>query len=130
MSSFRYALSGGSWELIAYTEEGSGAAFAFPKETFGEISVGSHSYPLKQGRVSIGMNGFADGEYTPYLISGDKKSALPKIRKNGNKITFIGYSTPELCVKFDELRRLKRGFRELNEKYKALEDYVFGKGLF
>lgn len=130
MSSFRYALTGGSWELISYSEEGVGASFAFPKETVGEISIGAHSYPLKLGRASIGMGGFADGVYTPYLISNDKKAALPTIRKSGNKITFTGYGAPELCAKFDELRRLKRTCRELGEKYRALEEYVFGKGLF
>lgn len=130
MSSFRYGMSGGSWELIAYSEEGAGAAFAFPKETSGEIYLGSHSYPLKQGRVSITAAGLADGVYTPHLLSKDKKMALPAIRKCGNKITFIGYTTPELCEKFDEVRRLKRVCRELGEKYKALEEYVFGKGLF
>ncbi len=130
MSSFRYALAGGSYELISYSEEGAGASFAFPKETSGEISIGLHSYPLSQGRASVGMKSLADGVYTPYLISRDKKAALPAIRKSGNKITFIGYTTPELCAKFDELRRLKRTCRELGEKYRALEEYVFGKGLF
>ena len=130
MSSFRYALTGGSWELISYSEEGVGASFAFPKETVGELRVGSHSYPLTLGRVSVGMAGFADGIYTPYLVSGDKRAALPAIRKSGNKITFIGYGAPELCAKFDELRRLKRLCRELGEKYKTLEEYVFGKGIF
>ena len=130
MSSFRYALTGGSWELISYSEEGGGASFAFPKDTQGELSLGNHSYPLRLGRVNIGMSGFADGVYTPYLVSGDKRAALPQIRKSGNKITFTGYTTPELCAKFDELRRLKRAYRELSEKYKTLEEYVFGKGLF
>lgn len=130
MSSFRYALSAGSWELVSYSEEGGGASFAFPKETSGEVLLGSRTYPLSQGRVSISTGALSDGVYTPSLVLRDKKVALPAIRKCGNKITFVGYTTPELCAKFDELRRLKRACRELGEKYRTLEEYVFGKGLF
>ena len=130
MSSFRYALSGGAWELISYSEEGPGAYFAFPKETCGELLLGSQRHPLSQGRVSVSTGALSDGVYTPHLVLRDKKAALPAIRKCGNKITFVGYTTPELCAKFDELRRLKRACRELGEKYRTLEEYVFGKGLF
>ena len=129
MSSFRYILSHGAYELAAYSEGCGGADFLFPKETRGEIIIGEHSYPLLLGKVSVRLNGFADGVYTPYLLSGEHKIELPAIRKIGNKITFIGYTASEMCTKFDELRRLRKGYRELSEKYKALEEYVFGKGI-
>ena len=130
MSSFRYIFSQGAYELAAYSGEGAGAEFIFPRETRGELRISGHAYTLRDGRTDIKMNGFADGEYTPYLVSGDKKAKLPMIRKSGNSITFVGYSIPEMCGKFDELRRLKKVCRELSEKYKSLEEYVFGKGLF
>ncbi len=116
--------------LAEYGEEGAGAEFIFPRETLGSLAVGSQSYPLSRGRVAFGMRGAPDGIYRPRLISGEREYALPEISKNGNLITFVGYSKEELCAALDELRRLKRGYRELSERYKTLEEYVFGKGIF
>lgn len=130
MSKFKFIFSYGKYELSAYSDEGSGATFAFPEKTEGAISVGGHSYPLAFGRVRLDMNGFADGGYTPLLVLGEESFPLPEIKKNGNKITFSGYNDSEICKKFDEIRALRRSVRELKEKQRALEEYVFGKGLF
>ena len=130
MSRFRYVFSHGAYELASLSEDGGGAEFIFPKETRGELIIGGHAYPLSAGVASIGLCGFADGVYTPTLASGERRLTLPSIRKSGNRISFVGYSASEICERFDELRRLKKLCRELSEKYKSLEEYVFGKGIF
>ena len=130
MSKFRFIMSRGELLLAEYREEGVGAEFVFPKETVGSLTVGSQSYPLSCGRVTFGMRGAPDGSYRPRLITGDGEYTLPEISKSGNLITFVGYSKEEMCAAFDELRRLKKSYRELAERYKIIEEYVFGKGIF
>ena len=130
MSKFRFIFSRGSCELASYEASSGAAEMLFPRGTYGEVAVGEASYPLSSGKAQVKLAGFADGIYRPTLKYGDKEYSLPKLKKEGNVISFVGYSTEELCERFDELRRTRTALRELTEKYKQLEEYVFGKGLF
>ena len=130
MSKLRFIFSRGSCELASYNASGTAAELTFPKGTFGEVGVGEATYPLSSGRCLITLRGFADGKYHPTLKYGDKEYSLPELEKKGNIIKFTGYTTEDLCERFDELRRARASLRELGEKYKLLEEYVFGKGLF
>ena len=130
MSKFRFVFCRGSCELASYEASGGAAEMLFPKGTYGEVAVGEATYPLVSSRAQMRLAGFADGVYRPKLRYGEREYALPEVKKEGNKISFVGYSTEELCERFDELRRARIALRELGEKYKQLEDYVFGKGLF
>ena len=130
MSKLRLTFSNGSCELVSYDPSGTAAELIFPKGTYGEIRVGEVIYPLSSGRAIVRLSGFADGRYRPTLKYGDKEYSLPELTREGNKITFSGYTTKDICEKFDELRRTRSALRELSEKYKLLEEYVFGKGLF
>lgn len=130
MSKFKFILQRGELCLAEYSEAGAGAEFIFPKETRGSLTVAATSYPLALGRTSITMRGAKDGVYTPRLVGENGETPLPEIKKEGNLITFVGYSDSELCRGFDEIRKLKKSYRELSERYKALETYVYGKGIF
>lgn len=130
MSKFTFVRIGKGYELSRYSNNSRMAEFQFPKDTRGYISIGSHSFTLSFGKTEANLNGFKDGEYIPKLITEQEEFLLPKIRKCGNEISFAGYSDEELCSKFDELRKLRHTLRELCEKYKTLEEYVFGKGIF
>lgn len=130
MSKFRFVFSRGECELASYEGSSGAAEMLFPRGTYGEIAVGEATYPLSSGRAQVKLSGFADGIYRPTLKYGDKEYALPELKKEGNKISFVGYTAEQLCERFDELRRARIALRELGEKYKQLEEYVFGKGLF
>ena len=130
MSRLRFIFSRGVCELASYDASGGGAEMIFPKGTYGEVAVGEATYPLSSGRALVKLAGFADGIYRPVLKYGDREYSLPEIKKEGNRISFVGYTTEQLCERFDELRRARTTLRELTEKYKQLEEYVFGKGLF
>ena len=130
MSKMRFIFSRGRCELAGYDSAGGAAEMVFPKFTCGEVIVGEVAYPISSGRANVRLCGFADGRYRPTLRCGDTEYPLPEIEKRGNVITFVGYTTEELCAEFDELRRARASLRELSEKYKLLEEYVFGKGLF
>lgn len=130
MSRMRFIFSHGECVLASYDQTGAVAEMIFPKGTYGEITVGEAVYPLTLCKAQVRLAGFADGRYRPTLRYGDREYPLPEIEKRGNVITFAGYTTEELCLRFDELRRARTALHELSEKYKLLEEYVFGKGLF
>ena len=130
MSKFRFIFSRGACELASYEESGGAAEMLFPRGTYGEVAVGEAVYPLVSGKAQVKLAGFADGIYRPTLRYGDREYTLPEVKKEGNIISFVGYSTEEMCERFGELRRARTALRELGEKYKQLEDYVFGKGIF
>ena len=130
MSKFRFVFSRGECEFASYEGSGGAAEMLFPRGTYGEIAVGEATYSLSSGRAQVKLSGFADGIYRPTLKYGDKEYSLPELKKEGNKISFVGYTAEQLCERFDELGRARIALRELGEKYKQLEEYVFGKGLF
>lgn len=130
MSKFRFIFTRGACELAAYEASNGAAKMVFPKGTYGEVAVGEACYPLVSGKAQVKLSGFADGIYRPTLKYGDREYSLPELKKEGNTIGFVGYTTEQMCERFDELRRVRTALRELTEKYKQLEEYVFGKGLF
>ena len=130
MSRLRFIFSRGACELASYEASDGAAEMLFPKGTYGEVTVGEAAYPLSSGRAQVRLSGFADGIYAPTLKYGDREYSLPRLKKEGNKIGFVGYTAEELCEKFDELRRTRASVRDLTEKYKQLEEYVLGKELF
>lgn len=130
MSRLKLIFDHGSCVLASYSDVGVAAELVFPRGTYGEVAVGETIYPLASGKATVRLSGFADGIYRPTLRYGEHEYALPELQKVGNRVTFPGYTTEELCKKFDELRRARAALRELGEKYKQLEEYVLGKGLF
>ena len=130
MSKFRFIFTRGACELAAYEASSGAAEMLFPNGTYGEVAVGEASYPLASSKAQVKLAGFADGIYRPTLKYGDREYSLPALKKEGNNISFVGYTTEQMCERFDELRRVRTALRELTEKYKQLEEYVFGKGLF
>ena len=130
MSRMRFIFSRGRCELASYDSSGASAEMLFPRSTCGEVRVGEVSYPITSGRAQLRLSGFADGRYRPTLHCGGNEYPLPELEKRGNVVSFAGYTTEELCARFDELRRARTAIGELSEKYKLLEEYVFGKGLF
>lgn len=130
MSKFRYVFSKGGCELVSYSSEGHGLELIFPRGSSGEVHIASHCYPVVSGCARPNLTGYADGVYSPSLVCGEREYPLTPIKKDGNRITHPGYTTEELCNKFDEIRRNRSALRELSEKYKQLEEYVLGKGIF
>ena len=130
MSRFRYVFSHGSYELASSDSSGRGAVLVFPKDTYGEVRIDSHSFPIISGRATLSLSNLADGIYTPRLRCRESEFELPPIKKEGNRVYNPGYTADELCEKFDELRRTRSSLRELSEKCKQLEEYILGKGIF
>ena len=130
MSKFRFIFYRGSLELATYDEGSSGAELIFPQGTCGEVRVGGFTVPLISGRAVLRLGSLADGRYTPVLNYNGESYPLADIKKEGRRIVFAGYTSGDLCEKFDELRRLRSALRELAEKYKLLEEYILGKGIF
>lgn len=130
MGRFRYIFSHGKCELAFSDSSGRDAELIFPRGVSGEVRIGTHTVPLVSGRGSLRITTLADGIYVPVLIRGEEETALPPLKKEGNRVTNPGYTPDELCEKFDELRRTRSALRELTEKCKQLEEYILGKGIF
>ena len=130
MSKFKFIFSRGECELASYDSSGAGAEIVFPKGTSGEVKVGAKSFPVASGRAQLHLAGIEDGIYRPTLLYGGREYELSAIKKEGNRVLHPGYTTEELCAKFDEQRRTRSALRELSERYNKLEEYVLGKGIF
>ena len=130
MSKFKFIFSRGECELASYDSSGAGAEIIFPKGTSGEVKVGNQSFPLVSGRALLHLAGIKDGLYQPTLCYGEREYKLATVKKDGNRVLHPGYTTDELCAKFDEQRRIRSALRELSERYNKLEEYVLGKGIF
>ena len=131
MTEIRCEIFDGEAEIVGFTSDG-GRELVFRIEggADGFVSMDGVAARLKEGTASIDSRLVSDGELTPILILKDRRIPLPRIKKNGSRVTLA--RCDEEYVRAISLRahRLTRRVSELEQTIETLRERVYGTTVF
>ena len=104
------------------------ALFIFPTEEDGYLSVGPRIIKMKRGRAEVDLSCLSDGTQGCYLCIEGIRYELPALEKLGR---FFRMSSPpegSLMARVAYLKELEKRLDTLEERLRAAEEKIFGKG--
>lgn len=96
----------------------------------GTMVIGSVAARLSAGIAHLDLSSLPDGEYTPILFSGSKKTSLEKIKLFGGRITRVTLDPEVIERLLHRVRELEEAQCILASRLEVCEMAIHPKALF
>lgn len=104
--------------------------FLFSPSLEGYVTVGERAYEVTDGRVAIPYSELPKGEFTPELITKERKWRLPKLMHTGDTVIPKPYDDECIDALIRELKEIKSELVRLATEATKLKEKVYGTLFF
>ncbi len=130
MAKFVFELFDGYAETSLFLPISGDPVFLFSPSLTGYVTVGDRAYEVTDGRVSIPISELPVGDFSPELISKNKRWLLPCLVFDGETVSPKPYDDEYIRALSRELHEMSKEIEALIAEAKKIKETVYGKLLF
>ncbi len=131
MNKMTLEIIGDGCEMISFDGDGGGiVSLEFSEEVEGYICLAHLAVRIEGTAKLIDMSRLPDGEYSPVLVTEEKKIDLPKIKKAAGNLHPMPYGISHLATVSKMTRRNGEKISALEERVDELEKLIKGASIF